>query len=392
MKFARQRYQQGSLRRVMRKSGADVWEYRFRNHAEQGSPMRQITLSTLEFPTEAKAKVALQNRVLSMNGPQAFKAKQNPTFGLVIDRFIKEERLDEILNQPAGKVAIEGMAYSTAAGYLSYLRKHVKPRWGDVPMNSIRPNDVVEWLRELPLAAKTRGHLRNVLHMLFERAMLWDLIETQRNPIELVKVKGLNRRKKKILVLTAEQCQGLIALLPDPYKTMAIVAMCTGLRVSEVLALRWEHLDLSEGTMLVQHGVVNGRIGRVKTEASEDEIPLDIAFVEALTEWRDKNTSTELVFTSPSTGGCYHAGMIQKQRLKPAGERLGLQGLGWHTLRHTYRSLLDETGASVGVQQKLMRHANVATTMNIYGNAAQKAKAQANSKVVQMLIKRSVAS
>jgi integrase len=53
-------------------------------------------------------------------------------------------------------------------------------------------------------------------------------------------------------------------------------------------------------------------------------------------------------------------------------------------MRHTYRSLLDETGAPVGVQQRLMRHANVSTTMNTYGNAALKAKKTANSKVVQM--------
>ena len=66
---------------------------------------------------------------------------------------------------------------------------------------------------------------------------------------------------------------------------------------------------------------------------------------------------------------------------------LGIVGLGWHTFRHTYRSLLDETGAPIGVQQKLMRHSNVATTMNIYGNSTLKAKQKANSKVVQMLIK-----
>jgi len=58
--------------------------------------------------------------------------------------------------------------------------------------------------------------------------------------------------------------------------------------------------------------------------------------------------------------------------------------LGWHTFRHTYRSLLDETGAPIGVQQKLMRHSNVSTTMNAYGNATMRAKQQANSKVVQM--------
>lgn len=97
MKFARQRYQQGSLRKIPRKSGADVWEYRFRNHVEVGSPLGQITLSTLEYPTEAKARIAVQERVLNMKGPQAFKARNNPTFGLVIDRFIKEERLEEIV-------------------------------------------------------------------------------------------------------------------------------------------------------------------------------------------------------------------------------------------------------------------------------------------------------
>jgi integrase len=47
---------------------------------------------------------------------------------------------------------------------------------------------------------------------------------------------------------------------------------------------------------------------------------------------------------------------------------------------------LDETGAPIGVQQKLMRHSNVATTMNVYGNATLRAKQQANSGVVQMVM------
>jgi integrase len=225
-----------------------------------------------------------------------------------------------------------------------------------------------------------------MMHLLFERAMLWELIETQRNPIELVRVRGLTKRQKRPLVLTPEQYQSLVDRLADPYKTMALVAMCTGLRVSEVLALRWDHLDLSKGTLLVKQGVVNGRIGKVKTEASADEIPLDPAFVQTLIDWRNKNTSTGLVFESPSTGKCFHAGMIQRNYLKPIGESLGLKGLGWHTFRHSYRSLLDETGAPVGVQQRLMRHSNVATTMNVYGNAALRAKQEANSKVVQMIL------
>ena len=100
-----------------------------------------------------------------------------------------------------------------------------------------------------------------------------------------------------------------------------------------------------------------------------------------------KTTEPRGVFPSPVTGGCYYAGIIQRQVLRPKGEEVGIPRLGWHTFRHTYRSLLDETGASIGVQQKQMRHANVSTTLNVYGNATLRAKQEANSKVVQMVMK-----
>ena len=57
-----------------------------------------------------------------------------------------------------------------------------------------------------------------------------------------------------------------------------------------------------------------------------------------------------------------------------------VRDIGWHTFRHTYRSLSDDAGAPVGVQQKLMRHAQVSTTMNTYGNAQTNSKRQANTR------------
>jgi integrase len=205
-----------------------------------------------------------------------------------------------------------------------------------------------------------------------------------------VKVKDSSRRQKRPQVLSPEEFQELLTVLKEPHKTMVIVAMCTGMRVSEVLALRWEHIDFKAGALLVQQGVVNGRIGKVKTEASHDEIPLDPAFADVLLKVKG-DRSEGLVFPSHVTGGCFYAGIIQRNILKPKGEGIGIKGLGWHTLRHTYRSLLDETGAPIGVQQKLMRHSNVATTMNVYGTASLKAKQQANSKVVQMVMKQEAA-
>ncbi len=386
MKFTRNRFQKGSLRRVSRKSGADVWEYRYRNHAEPGSPMRQITLSTLEFPTETKALIHLQEHVLRINGPQAYRAQNQPTLGLVIDRFMREERIDDILKQKPGETKItDGISYSTAAGYSSYIKNHIEPRWKDTPLDAVKALEVMDWLKSLNLSPKTRGQVRALMHLLFEKAMLWELIELQRNPIQLVKLRGTSRRQRKPQILAPEKFLELVAILREPYNIMATVAMCTGLRVSEILALRWEHIDFKTGVMLVQQGVVNGRIGRVKTEASQDEVPLDPAFAAVLLDWKGKKTEG-LVFPSPLTGRPFYAGIIQRQTLRPKGAEVGISGLGWHTFRHTYRSLLDETGAPVGVQQKLMRHSNISTTMNVYGNSRRKAKQDANSKVVQMVI------
>jgi integrase len=348
--------------------------------------MRQITLSTLEYPTETKALVRLQEDVLRINDPKAFKAHNKPTLGLVIDRFITEERLEEIVTQPPGETSIiDGLSWSTAASYRSNLKTHIRPKWGNAPIQGIKALEISEWLKSLPLSPKTRGHVGALLHLLFERAMLWDLMDVQRNPLELVKRKGTSRRMKKPQILTPEKFQELVSTLHEPYKTMVIVAMCTGMRVSEVLALRWEHIDFEAEAMLVQQGVVNGRIGKVKTEASNDYIPLDPEFAQILRGWKG-DRSSGLVFPSHITGRCYHASVIQRQILKPAGEKVGLSGIGWHVFRHTYRSFLDETGAPIGVQQKLMRHSNVATTMNVYGNASLRAKQRANSKVVQMVM------
>ncbi|MGI8772057.1 MAG: zinc finger domain-containing protein, partial [Acidobacteriaceae bacterium] len=75
---------------------------------------------------------------------------------------------------------------------------------------------------------------------------------------------------------------------------------------------------------------------------------------------------------------------IHEERQVAAGK---FGEIGRRTFRHTYRSWLDSTSAPIGVQQKLMRHAQVSTTMNVYGNALMTAKREANSKVVKMALR-----
>lgn len=248
---------------------------------------------------------------------------------------------------------------------------------------------VQEWLRSLGVAQKTKGHVKALMHQLFEKAMLWELVPVGRNPMELVHVKGISKRTKTPVILEEKQCFDLISSLPDPYRTMVTVAICTGLRVSEILALRWSRINFAQQNMLVKVKAVNGRVSRVKTECSEDELPPDPGFAMVLLDWKAKSRTTagDWVFPSPITDRCYHASPIQQDYIRPAGEKIGLVGVGWHTFRHTYRAWLDAVGAPIGVQQKLMRHAHPSTTGIYGGSLLMRTKRDANSKVVRMALR-----
>jgi integrase len=388
MKFSRERFQNGSLRRVSRKTGPDVWEFRFRDHSKSGSPMRQIKLSTVEYQTETAARRALQALLLKFNGSEAYIAQRSPTFGTVLDKFIADERLKEIKACRPGEIVDEGLKFSTTTGYLSVIKLHLRPAWGKVPLSDIKPLEVQEWLKHLNLSRKTKQNIKGVFHRMMELAMLWGLLSAQRNPLSLVEIKGGSTRpRRKKVIITAEQFQLICNGLEEPFRTMVVIAMCLGLRVSEILALKWADFDFEDGSLMITRGTVHGRIGRVKTEYSEDEMPLDPAFAEILLAWQTQCPASEggWVFPNPNTGGVWHSSVLHGDVLVPMGKKIGLERLGWHTFRHSYRSMLDVCGAPIGVQQKLMRHAQVSTTMR-YGNAYMTEKRKAHGAVVQMVL------
>jgi integrase len=300
----------------------------------------------------------------------------------------------------------------------------------------MKPLGVEEWLKKMDAAPKTKGHFKAIMHRLYKKAMLWELVEWQLNPMKLVEVRGISKRKKKPTVLTVEQFYQILELLPQTYRIMVVMAQCTGLRAEEVLALEWQDIDFENLSMMAVRAVVHGRVKRVKTEYSEDELPLDSDFAAVLLDWKLQSEvkaksegkthlgESDLLFPSTATGRHFHTAPIQQDYIRPAGccllacprcgaaagvwcrqdgktpnggrlrihkerrEAAGKYGhFGWHTFRHTYRSWLDDTGAPIGVQQKLMRHAQIATTMDVYGNALMDAKREANSKVVKRALR-----
>jgi len=161
-------------------------------------------------------------------------------------------------------------------------------------------------------------------------------------------------------VLTPNDFESLLRLIREPYRTMVLVAGCLGLRVSEIVALKWGDFDFEALTLLVQRSIVHGRIGDVKTEYSRDSVRLDPMLGEALIQHRQRSFSAPdgWLFANPVTRKPYRQEEIQKRYIRTAGiaAKIG-SDIGWHTFRHSYRSWLDETSAPLTVQKELMRHA-----------------------------------
>jgi integrase len=366
----------------------DVWEWRYSDRSKPGSPLTAVAFSVADYPTKAAMWKHIDSLLWKVNVDSPQDVSRELSFGGLCDRFIADEHLRELDKLKAGQQNPFGnLKVSTARSYLNIIEKHLRPKFGAMTVSKITAAAVDGWFKELTQSPLTKAHIKALFFRLFEKAMLWEVIPVQRNPMELVEIKGSTKRRKKPLVLTPDQCVAVLNALAQPHRTMILVAICTGLRVSEILALKWEDFDFKKLSVRVSRAVVRGIVDAVKTAYSEDDLPLDPEFAAALLEWKKQCPSSAdgWVFPSPITGRPYEPGNAQQKVIRKVGEKLGIHNLGWHSFRHSYRSLLDAAGAPVGVQQKLMRHAQVSTTMNIYGDALMESKREANSKAVKML-------
>ncbi|HXW89376.1 MAG TPA: site-specific integrase [Terriglobales bacterium] len=303
------------------------------------------------------------------------------------------------VEQVAQRYILERMPrrHSTSRGYKRTLGI-IQRSWGTKTL-PLKAYEVEVWLKTLasavtgkPFAPKTKAHIKNMLHMLHDCAMVWEYIPVERNPMNLVRIEGAGKRMKDPLILTMEEFRKLLSeITEEPYRTMILLAGCLGLRISEVLGLRWQDFDWLQCEVSIQRGVVEGITDDVKTQSSRKKLPLDIAVVTALKDWKLQTqfpADNDYVFASPVKLGKkpLHGYTAQRDVLKPAAIRAGFGPVGWHSLRHSYRTWLDETGASVSVQRELMRHSTIAMTMDGYGRGVAAANRDANSRLVGRLL------
>src|SRR6266516_8091208 len=106
--------------------------------------------------------------------------------------------------------------------------------------------------------------------------------------MSLVRVKDGSKRKQEPKALSADEFRQMLEHIPEPFRTMCIVAMCMGLRVSEILGLKWCDIDWEGMRVGIRQSYVYGLPGAVKTPASQRWMPLDRSLAEKLSPQRGR--------------------------------------------------------------------------------------------------------
>jgi integrase len=383
--LSRPRYQNGSLKLSPRKCSPAVWIYRWRETDEHGRrQLRRQAIGTVEaFPSKSHAMAEVEKIRLLVNRPGFQRSAGTIIFGKLIEHYCLKEMPRDNHEKKTRK---------TKKVYESNLNNHIIPRWGNSKLRDFSAVEIEEWLERLKLAPSSRAKIRNIMSAVFRHGVRWGWIGMEDNPMAMVRTSAKRRRVPK--TLTAQEFQAFIGKLPDRERAIGTICATTGLRVSEALGLKWEDVEFAKKQANVLRSVVDGTVGHCKTEVSQQAVPLDDLTLEELKVWRASTPYArdfDWVFASDRLFGqkpIWPNSSLRKV-LQPIAKKAGIsKQIGWHIFRHTYSSLLAESGNDVKVVQELMRHAKVSTTMEVYTHARMEKKREAQSRVVDLLFAR----
>ena len=372
--------QQGSVIREHRKLGPDVWCFRWWEAGPNGNRVhRRIVLGTAEQMRDAaSARQLTFGLVQEINTTDIRSAGKSMTLAQLADHFHQRE-----LGRSNGRIS-----YSTKRAYQGYLDKWIVPRWGDCLLPNIKAVEVELWLKHLERAAGTCCKIRNVMSVLFNHARRYDLYD--RNPIQWVRQSA--KRRSTPEVLTSNEVRQLLTALRPRERMMVLLDVATGLRQSELFALKWKDVDFKNRQLWVTRAIVQQVVGNCKTEASQKPVPLHDYLISALKGWHRRTpfrTPESWVFASPKKRGKtpYWGQQLLRHHIRPAAQRLGItKRIGWHTFRRTYSTLLHATGAELKVMQELMRHSTIRVTLDTYTQAVTTKKRSAQTAVVRLFV------
>jgi integrase len=179
-------------------------------------------------------------------------------------------------------VVLPTLKLSTQQIYRVLLKKHLTPAFGDRRLCDIGKSDVQRFVLDKLKQGQSweaANKLRNLLSKVFSTAKEWGYLAG--NPARGVKMPERTQVRPSYS-LTAEDVRRLLAVMEEPARTIALLSILAGLRIGEVLGLRWGRVDLAHGCLRVEETCYRGHFSTPKTRASRREIPLAPAVVEAL--------------------------------------------------------------------------------------------------------------
>jgi integrase len=147
--------------------------------------------------------------------------------------------------------------------------------------------------------------------------------------MKLVRVKGVSKREKEPRVLTLSECHRLLAELGEPYRTMVALSIATGLRCSELFALKWSDFDWANSTMFVQRAIVDGVVDDVKTKYSKAGLPLDPALAALMLRWKGSPISCATRIGSLPVGTLLATDRFARHRCWRTSLNQRLNGQAW---------------------------------------------------------------
>lgn len=257
------------------------------------------------------------------------------------------------------------LAVQSVSGYRVSMRRAVD-FFGDKLIKEITVPQIVRFLDTLAkqgLSQKTVGKSRMVCNLIFKHAFLRGEIDTNRCS-DIPLPKGLSKTPRKAASTHDEE---IIRNLSEDEWLVPYIALLTGLRKGEILALQWKDIDFDSNTISVTKSVAhdNNRpfIKEPKTEESVRKVPLLNSLKERLLSVPDRHPEHYLISL---TGGKAPITETQYQRAYELfKERSGVTATA-HELRHSFATVASESGVQPKSVQHILGHKQLSTTLDIY--------------------------
>lgn len=249
--------------------------------------------------------------------------------------------------------------------------------FGEKQLNEITPKDVQRYLNQLSMSYKSTLTRKGLISQIYDYAIV-DLDMDIKNPCERVKVDTRLPRSTRS-ALTDEELAEIRKTTKDEF-ILAPLILYTGMRCGEALALQFKDINYKDKTITISKSIYHQgnqpHLTTTKTKAGNRVVPL-LPQLEALLP-KGKATHFCIGGEEPITKSA-----LAKRWEK--WERTHGVHFDRHTIRHTYASILYESGIDVKSAQKLLGHANFQTTMDVYTHLSDQHLKESAQKLIDFM-------